>query len=201
MKITQLGLAALACASLACATKPTPVTVTGDVGDRALLAGKWSGEYTSPATGRSGSIVFQPFPLWRRREWRRRCDGATRIWESARPVRQRDKCRGRNNRPPGVAGADHQAGASQRGCGERHTGRVPRSGMRLSRGDDFHWDSQGRHDRRHLQHPGIDKHTADGNLASNSHKRIARAVISIAFLTRRRALDRPPDRNRSRSLT
>ena len=62
MKITQLGLAALTCVSLACATKPTPVTVTGDVGDRASLAGKWSGEYTSPATGRSGSIVFNLSP-------------------------------------------------------------------------------------------------------------------------------------------
>ncbi|HKC80391.1 MAG TPA: hypothetical protein VKB91_04305 [Gemmatimonadaceae bacterium] len=62
MKITQLGLAALACVSLACATKPTPVTVTGDVGDRASLAGKWSGEYNSPATGRSGSIVFNLSP-------------------------------------------------------------------------------------------------------------------------------------------
>ena len=58
MKIIQLGLAALACVSLACASKPTPVTVTGDPGDRASLAGKWSGEYNSPATGRSGSIVF-----------------------------------------------------------------------------------------------------------------------------------------------
>lgn len=62
MKITQLGLAALACVSLACASKPTPVTVTGDVGDRASLAGKWSGEYNSPATGRSGSIVFNLSP-------------------------------------------------------------------------------------------------------------------------------------------
>jgi len=58
VKITQLGLVALSCASLACASKPTPVTVTGDAGDRASLAGKWSGEYNSPATGRSGSIVF-----------------------------------------------------------------------------------------------------------------------------------------------
>ena len=48
--------------ALACATKPTPVTVAGDVGDRTSLAGKWSGEYTSPATGRSGSIVFNLSP-------------------------------------------------------------------------------------------------------------------------------------------
>jgi hypothetical protein len=58
VKITQLVPAALACALFACASKPTPITVTGDVGDRASLAGKWSGEYNSPATGRSGSIVF-----------------------------------------------------------------------------------------------------------------------------------------------
>lgn len=58
MNITRLGMAALACISLACASKPTPVTIAGDPSDRASLAGKWSGEYNSPATGRSGSIVF-----------------------------------------------------------------------------------------------------------------------------------------------
>ena len=62
MKITQSGLVALVCVSLACASKPTPVTVTGDAGDRASLAGKWSGEYNSPVTGRSGSIVFNLSP-------------------------------------------------------------------------------------------------------------------------------------------
>ena len=62
MKIIQLGLVALAGVALACASKPTPITVTGDVGDRASLAGKWSGEYNSPATGRSGSIVFNLSP-------------------------------------------------------------------------------------------------------------------------------------------
>ena len=62
MKIIQLGLVALTGVALACASKPTPVTVTGDVGDRASLAGKWSGEYNSPATGRSGSIVFNLSP-------------------------------------------------------------------------------------------------------------------------------------------
>jgi len=62
VNITRLGLVALACVSLACASKPTPVVVTGDAGDRASLAGKWSGEYTSSATGRSGSIVFNLSP-------------------------------------------------------------------------------------------------------------------------------------------
>jgi hypothetical protein len=59
VKVYQLSLAALAAALLACASKPTPVTVTGDATDRASLAGKWSGEYSSPVTGRSGSIVFK----------------------------------------------------------------------------------------------------------------------------------------------
>ena len=62
MRITRLSLAALASISLACASKPTPVTVAGDPADRASLAGKWSGEYNSPATGRSGSIVFNLSP-------------------------------------------------------------------------------------------------------------------------------------------
>ncbi len=62
MKITQLCLAVSAGVALACASKPTPITVTGDTGDRASLAGKWVGEYNSPVTGRSGSIVFNLSP-------------------------------------------------------------------------------------------------------------------------------------------
>jgi hypothetical protein len=58
VKIIQLFLAASAGAVFGCASKPTPITVTGDSGDRASLAGKWVGEYNSPVTGRSGSIVF-----------------------------------------------------------------------------------------------------------------------------------------------
>ena len=58
MKAIQFSNLALAGALLACASKPTPVTVAGDAGDVASLAGKWSGEYSSPVTGRSGSIVF-----------------------------------------------------------------------------------------------------------------------------------------------
>jgi len=58
VKITQLFLAASTGIFLACASKPTPITVAGDSGDRASLAGKWTGEYNSPVTGRSGSIVF-----------------------------------------------------------------------------------------------------------------------------------------------
>jgi hypothetical protein len=52
-------MAAAAGVALACASKPTPITVTGD---RASLAGKWVGEYVSPNTGRSGSIVFNLSP-------------------------------------------------------------------------------------------------------------------------------------------
>ena len=56
-------LVAASCAlAWACATKPAPVTVAGEVGDRASLAGKWTGEYSSPTTGRSGSIVFNLSP-------------------------------------------------------------------------------------------------------------------------------------------
>ena len=57
------GLTALTGAlALACASKPTPVTVAGAASDRASLAGKWTGEYTSQSTGRSGSIVFNLSP-------------------------------------------------------------------------------------------------------------------------------------------
>lgn len=52
----------IAGAVMACATKPTPVTLSGEAGDRASLTGKWTGEYSSPATGRSGSIVFNLSP-------------------------------------------------------------------------------------------------------------------------------------------
>lgn len=62
MKIAQFWTAAAVVAALACASRPTPVTVAGDVSDRASLAGKWVGEYTSTATGRSGSIVFNLSP-------------------------------------------------------------------------------------------------------------------------------------------
>jgi hypothetical protein len=58
VRITQLGIAAATGVALACASKPTPVTVTGDSAARASLAGKWVGEYSSTATGRTGSIVF-----------------------------------------------------------------------------------------------------------------------------------------------
>jgi hypothetical protein len=58
VKIVRISFAAVAGVALACASKPTPVIMTGEAVDRASLAGKWSGEYTSPVTGRSGSILF-----------------------------------------------------------------------------------------------------------------------------------------------
>lgn len=62
MKLSTLLLTSLATGMLACASKPTPVTVAGEASDRASLAGKWSGEYQSTSTGRSGSIVFNLSP-------------------------------------------------------------------------------------------------------------------------------------------
>jgi hypothetical protein len=62
VKITRLCVAVSAGIVLACASKPAPITVTGDTGDRASIAGKWVGEYNSPVTGRSGSIVFNLSP-------------------------------------------------------------------------------------------------------------------------------------------
>jgi hypothetical protein len=59
VKVHQLIVAGFGAALLGCASKPTPVTVTGDAADRASLAGTWNGEYNSPVTGRSGSIVFK----------------------------------------------------------------------------------------------------------------------------------------------
>lgn len=54
----RIFMTSLVAVALACASKPTPVTISGDPSDRASLAGKWSGEYQSPSTGRMGSIVF-----------------------------------------------------------------------------------------------------------------------------------------------
>jgi hypothetical protein len=58
VKTIRFSCVALAGVLCACASKPTPVTIAGDAGDVASLAGKWTGEYNSPVTGRSGSIVF-----------------------------------------------------------------------------------------------------------------------------------------------
>ncbi|HTD85709.1 MAG TPA: hypothetical protein VK850_03960 [Candidatus Binatia bacterium] len=60
--MSRLILTAFAAVAVACATKPTPVTISGDASSRASLAGEWSGEYQSQSTGRSGSIVFRLSP-------------------------------------------------------------------------------------------------------------------------------------------
>jgi hypothetical protein len=60
--MSKLIVIAFAAVALACASKPTPITISGDASDRASLAGKWSGEYQSQSTGRSGSIVFNLSP-------------------------------------------------------------------------------------------------------------------------------------------
>lgn len=62
MRFAQLWIAAAIGGALACATRPTPVTVAGESAARASLAGKWVGEYSSPTTGRTGSIVFNLAP-------------------------------------------------------------------------------------------------------------------------------------------
>ena len=41
-----------------CSSTPAPVPVEGAHADLSALAGRWEGEYQSPATGRLGSIVF-----------------------------------------------------------------------------------------------------------------------------------------------
>jgi hypothetical protein len=52
-------LALVAAGSLGCATmEPSQVTLEGAPVQVAALAGKWAGEYSSPVTGRTGSILF-----------------------------------------------------------------------------------------------------------------------------------------------
>ena len=46
----------------ACATNPAPVPVTGAPADVNALVGEWAGEYRSPESGRSGSILFKLAP-------------------------------------------------------------------------------------------------------------------------------------------
>lgn len=54
-----LALVALAAAGSACASRQTPVPLVVNSGSAAALVGEWAGEYSSDATGRSGSITFQ----------------------------------------------------------------------------------------------------------------------------------------------
>ena len=52
--VTLIATALLA----ACTSRPTPVPVMGPTSDLAALVGEWSGDYSNPETGRSGSIAF-----------------------------------------------------------------------------------------------------------------------------------------------
>jgi hypothetical protein len=45
--------------TLACASKPQPIPLSADPENLSALVGKWSGDYNSETTGRSGSIVFK----------------------------------------------------------------------------------------------------------------------------------------------
>jgi hypothetical protein len=55
MRVALFGVLML---STACALRPSPVPVSGPVSAVQALVGQWSGEYRSPETGRSGSILF-----------------------------------------------------------------------------------------------------------------------------------------------
>ena len=50
--------AAVLVASACAASKPQPIPISADPATLQAMVGKWSGEYSSEATGRSGSIVF-----------------------------------------------------------------------------------------------------------------------------------------------
>lgn len=57
---TSMRFVTLAAAALlaGCASRPTPVPVIGPSSDLSALVGDWSGDYSNPETGRSGSIAF-----------------------------------------------------------------------------------------------------------------------------------------------
>ena len=50
---------AIAMLAVACSSQMPHVDVQGDAVEVASLVGKWGGEYSSPASGRSGSISFE----------------------------------------------------------------------------------------------------------------------------------------------
>lgn len=58
MRIRYLIGAAAALSVAACASLPAPVPLIADPEGKRLLQGEWVGEYSSPATGRAGSITF-----------------------------------------------------------------------------------------------------------------------------------------------
>jgi hypothetical protein len=59
MKYPRIAIAlAMTLAVAACGWRRTPVPIVSETGSTALLVGSWAGEYSSPQTGRSGSISF-----------------------------------------------------------------------------------------------------------------------------------------------
>jgi hypothetical protein len=54
------ALGAWACSSTKSPAPPVPVS--GSAADLSALSGRWEGEYSSKATGRSGSVVFELHP-------------------------------------------------------------------------------------------------------------------------------------------
>lgn len=55
----RLGLTAALAVAAACATASPPVPITGETPAIQRLAGRWTGRYESPVTGRFGSISFE----------------------------------------------------------------------------------------------------------------------------------------------
>jgi hypothetical protein len=54
-----LSISAAIALAAACATKPEPIPLSADPANLSTLVGSWNGEYSSDATGRSGSIIFK----------------------------------------------------------------------------------------------------------------------------------------------
>ena len=57
-RVQQILVAAVAAASIGCASKPVGVGVSSSDFDLAPLVGVWRGSYTNPQTGRTGTIAF-----------------------------------------------------------------------------------------------------------------------------------------------
>ena len=73
--MSRLILTAFAAVAVACATKPTPVTISGDASSRASLAGEWSG-ISEPIDGEKRQHRLQAVAFGRSGERRRRDDPA-----------------------------------------------------------------------------------------------------------------------------
>ncbi len=58
LRFQTLTIVPLAAVLTACHASRAPVPVVGTSGDVSALAGDWVGDYSSPESGRSGSISF-----------------------------------------------------------------------------------------------------------------------------------------------